>query len=137
MSEVTWPRRLERAARAAARQYPVVTITGPRQSGKTTLCRRLFRGKPYISLEPLDAREFARSDPRGFLAQYRDGAILDEVQHVPELFSYLQEDVDRDPRHGRFILTGSQHFGLTSAISQSLAGRVAVLYHQMPGDHQA
>lgn len=128
MLESTWPRRLERVARAAARQYPIVTITGPRQSGKTTLCRRLFRGKPYVNLEPLDAREFARSDPRGFLAQYRDGAILDEVQHVPGLFSYLQEDVDRNSRHGRFVLTGSQHFGLTSAIAQSLAGRAAVLY---------
>lgn len=128
------PRRLERVARAAARQYPVVTITGPRQSGKTTLCRRIFRGKPYVSLEPLDAREFARADPRGFLSQHRDGAVLDEVQQAPELFSYLQEEVDRDPRKGRFILTGSQHFGLSDAIAQSLAGRVAVL-HLLPLSH--
>jgi len=128
MTEVTYPRRLDRVARTQARQYPVVTITGPRQSGKTTLCRRVFRGKPYVNLEPLDVRDFARTDPRGFLAQYRGGAILDEVQNVPELFSYLQEEVDRDPAKGRFILAGSQHFGLSAAIAQSLAGRAAVLF---------
>ena len=80
-----------------------------------------------MSLEPLDAREFASKDPRGFLHDLRGNAILDEVQRVPTLFSYLQEELDRDPSPGRFILTGSQHFGLSEAITQSLAGRIALL----------
>lgn len=107
--------------------YPVVTVTGPRQSGKTTLVRATFPDRPYLSLEPLDARERARRDPRGLLAELSDGAVLDEVQHVPELLSYLQGEVDERPEPGRFVLTGSQHFGLSEAISQSLAGRTAVI----------
>lgn len=109
------------------REYPVVAVTGPRQSGKTTLVRTVFRDKPYVSLEDLDEREFAREDPRGFLARYPDGAILDEVQHCSGLFSYLQTRVDHDSRQGLFILTGSQQFGLLSGISQTLAGRVAIV----------
>jgi hypothetical protein len=115
----------------AAGYYPVVTVTGPRQSGKTTLCRSAFPDKPYVSLEPLDEREFALSDPRGFLKLHAGGAIIDEVQHAPELLSYLQTEVDERPQYGRFILTGSQHFGLTAAIAQSLAGRTAVM-HLLP-----
>ncbi len=111
--------------------YPVVTLTGPRQSGKTTLCKASFPDKPYISLEPLETRAFALEDPRGFLSQYPDGAILDEVQHAAGLLSYIQDLVDRDPTPGRFILTGSQHFGLSDAVSQSLAGRTAIL-HLLP-----
>jgi hypothetical protein len=111
-----------------ASRLPVVAVTGPRQSGKTTLCRYAFPEKPYVSLEPLDTRSYAADDPRGFLQEYAGGAILDEVQRVPELFSYLQEEVDERPEPGRFILTGSQHFGLTEAITQSLAGRIAILY---------
>jgi predicted AAA+ superfamily ATPase len=111
--------------------YPVVTLTGPRQSGKTTLCRSVFPDKPFASLEPLDVRSYAMGDPRGFLAQFPDGAVLDEVQRVPELLSYLQGMVDEDARPGRFILTGSQHFGLSEAVSQSLAGRTAIL-HLLP-----
>lgn len=110
-----------------AGQYPVLTITGPRQAGKTTLCRSAFPQKPYVSLEAFDIRDQVRSDPRGFLAQYADGAILDEIQNVPELTSYLQADVDGRPEAGRFVLTGSQHLGLTDAVSQSLAGRTAML----------
>lgn len=106
---------------------PVVAVTGPRQSGKTTLCRACFPDYAYVSLEPLDVREFAASDPRGFLAQHSGRVIFDEVQRAPELFSYLQGEVDEAPEPGRFILTGSQHFGLSEAISQSLAGRVARL----------
>lgn len=111
----------------AARQYPVVTLTGPRQSGKTTLCQALFPHLPYLSLEDPDTRRFAAEDPRGFLAQYRAGAVLDEFQRVPELPSYLQGVVDLDARPGRFILTGSQQFELMAQVSQSLAGRTAVL----------
>jgi uncharacterized protein len=120
-------RNLAGPLRDAAGYYPVVTVTGPRQSGKTTLCRATFPSKAYVSLEPLDEREFAQNDPRGFLRLYSGGAIIDEVQHAPDLLSYLQADVDERPEHGRFILTGSQHFGLTAAVTQSLAGRTAVL----------
>jgi uncharacterized protein len=108
-------------------RYPVVTVTGPRQSGKTTLCRTLFPDKPYVSFEPLDVRDRVRDDVRGFLAEHRGGAILDEVQHVPGLLPALQVEVDADPTPGRFLLTGSQHFGLAQGIAQSLAGRTAVL----------
>ncbi|MDE3032670.1 MAG: ATP-binding protein, partial [Acidobacteriota bacterium] len=115
----------------SAELYPVVTLTGPRQAGKTTLCQQAFPDKPYASLEPLETRAFAQEDPRGFLAQFPSGAILDEVQQAPDLLSYLQVHVDRNPAPGQFILTGSQHLGLSQAISQSLAGRTAVL-HLLP-----
>ena len=110
-----------------SKKYPVVTVTGPRQSGKTTLVRSVFPDKPYLSMEALDLRSYAEQDPRGLLAEYSGGAVLDEVQHVPALLSYLQVEVDERPEPGRFILTGSQHFGLSQQISQSLAGRTAVL----------
>lgn len=111
----------------ACEHYPVVVVTGPRQSGKTTFCRTVLADRPYANLEPLDRQTFARSDPRGFLAGYPDGAILDEVQNVPELFGYIQELVDEDPSPGRWILTGSQHFGLSDSVSQSLAGRASII----------
>ena len=108
-------------------QYPIVTVTGPRQSGKTTLCRSAFPDLPYANLEAFDIREFAEADPRRFLAQFPDGAVLDEVQNVPRLLSYLQVRVDEERRNGLFVLTGSEQFGLTDTISQSLAGRTALL----------
>ncbi|MDX9973994.1 MAG: ATP-binding protein [FCB group bacterium] len=111
----------------AAGEYPVVTVLGPRQSGKTTLTRMTFPGKPYVSLEDPDVRTAAETDPRGFLGQMQDGAILDEVQRVPTLLSYLQGMVDRTRQPGRFILTGSHQPELHQAISQSLAGRTAML----------
>lgn len=112
----------------AAAEYPVVTLLGPRQSGKTTLARMAFPDKPWVSLEDPDVRLSAAADPRGFLAQYAQGAILDEVQRLPELLSYLQGWVDRDPTaKGRFILTGNHQPRLPAAIGQSLAGRTAVL----------
>jgi uncharacterized protein len=114
-----------------ARQYPVVTVTGPRQSGKTTLCRHVFPRKPYVNLERIDDRRFASSDPRGFLADHPAGAVLDEVQHVPDLLAYLQAEVDDDPRPGRFILTGSEHLGLSRSVAQTLAGRTGLL-HLLP-----
>ncbi|MDA3832803.1 MAG: ATP-binding protein [Spirochaetales bacterium] len=103
----------------------MVTITGPRQSGKTTLARVIFADKPYVSLEDPDVRQAALEDPRSFLDRFPDGGVLDEVQRAPELFSYLQTRVDTDGRMGLFLLTGSQQFGVLSAISQSLAGRTA------------
>ena len=108
-------------------QYPFVTVTGPRQSGKTTLCRAAFPDLQYANLEAPDQREFAESDPRGFLSQFSEGAIIDEVQHVPELLSYLQVLADEIGRNGLFVLTGSEQFRLSDAISQSLAGRTALL----------
>lgn len=120
-------RKLETKLRELAGYYPVVVVTGPRQSGKTTLCQMTFPGKPYVSLESPDARDYARNDPRGFLEEYRSGAIIDEIQRVPELTSYLQADVDAEATAGRFILTGSQHFSLSQSISQSLAGRSGML----------
>jgi hypothetical protein len=125
------PRTLGAELARAATQLPVVTLTGPRQSGKTTLCRATFPEKTYVNLEPLDIRELARSDPRGFLADLRDGAVLDEIQNVPELLTYLQPDVDEDPTPGRFILTGSQQLATSEAIRQTLAGRTAIL-HLLP-----
>ena len=110
-----------------ATQYPVVTLTGPRQSGKTTLCRMTFADKPYANLERPDTREFARTDPVAFLAQFPDGAVLDEIQRVPELLSWIQVRIDENPRRGEFILTGSHQFELGRQISQSLAGRTALL----------
>lgn len=110
-----------------SKKFPVVTLTGPRQSGKTTLLRHLFPEKKYISLEDLDMREFATSDPRAFLDNLPDGAILDEIQRVPEIFSYLQGVVDQHGISGEFLLSGSQNFLLMESVSQSLAGRAAVL----------
>ncbi|MBW1789329.1 MAG: ATP-binding protein [Deltaproteobacteria bacterium] len=121
------PRTLENKLLELSGYYPAVAVTGPRQSGKTTLCQMAYPDKRYVSLESLDIRDFARSDPRGFLAEYEDGAIIDEIQHVPELLSYLQSDIDARPNPGRFILTGSQHFGLSQSIFQSLAGRCGIL----------
>jgi len=110
-----------------SQRQPVVTVTGPRQSGKTTLCRETFPGKPYVNLERPDTREFARSDPLGFLRQYPEGAIIDEIQRVPELLSWIQVQVDGNSSPGQFILTGSQQFELSRSVSQSLAGRTALL----------
>ena len=121
------PRVLARPLRGLARSYPVVTVTGPRQSGKTTLCRAAFPRKPYASLEAPDVRAFAAEDPRAFLAQYPAGAVLDEVQRVPDLLSYIQALVDARPGPGQFILTGSANFALLASVSQSLAGRTALL----------
>jgi predicted AAA+ superfamily ATPase len=109
-----------------ASQYPVVTITGPRQSGKTTLCKMAFPDKEYISLEEPDIRQFALNDPRGFLDRCKEGAVLDEIQRVPDLLSYIQTYVDKKKGNGRFILTGSHQFELMSSVSQSLAGRTAI-----------
>ena len=124
-------RTLAEKLREAADLFPVVTVTGPRQSGKTTLVRSEFKGYEYVSLELPDQRAFALEDPRGFLAQFDGPVVLDEAQRAPDLFSYVQVLVDERDRPGQFILTGSQNFLLLQTISQSLAGRCAVL-HLLP-----
>jgi uncharacterized protein len=124
------PRTLTPKMLALAEKFQVITLTGPRQSGKTTLVRAAFPHLPYISLEEPDLRQIALSDPRGFLANYPKGAILDEIQRTPDLFSYIQTIVDEN-RQVQFILTGSSNFLLMEKISQSLAGRAAVL-HLLP-----
>jgi predicted AAA+ superfamily ATPase len=118
------PRHASTALHELAAGYPVLAVTGPRQSGKTTLARAVFTRLPYVTLEDLDQLSFAQEDPRGFLARYPDGAVIDEAQRCPPLFSYLQGRVDAQQRMGAFVLTGSQQFGLLSGITQSLAGRV-------------
>ncbi len=120
------PRALTDTVLRLAAGFPIVAITGPRQSGKTTLSRSVFADKPYVSLENPAERAFAEEDPRGFLARFPDGAVFDEAQRWPELFSWLQGMVDEDRRPGRFVLAGSQQFGLLAGITQSLAGRVAI-----------
>jgi len=125
------PRQITPALQAAATEVPVVTLTGPRQSGKTTLVRAAFPGHAYFTLEDPEFRAEAVGDPRGFLARATGPVIIDEAQRAPDLFSYLQVEVDERPRPGRFVLTGSQNFLLLSAIGQSLAGRTAIL-HLLP-----
>ncbi len=110
-----------------ARGFPVVAVTGPRQSGKTTLVRAMFPQTPYVNLEDPDVRRVATDDPRRFFARHENGAVLDEVQRAPELLSYLLGVADASPRMGRFVLTGSQQFGLMDGIAQSLAGRAGLL----------
>ncbi len=119
-------RALENKLRQLAEKFPVVTLNGPRQSGKTTLVKTVFPDKSYVSLEDIDNRLFAQNDPRGFLKTYRN-AIIDEAQKVPELFSYIQTAVDNDDVPGKYILTGSNNFLLFEKIAQSLAGRTAIL----------
>ena len=120
-------RDLEEKLRDISKRYSVVMVTGPRQSGKTTLCRKIFKNKPYVLFENMDQREYAHNDPRGFLEQFPDGAVFDEVQKVPHIISYLQGIVDDSPKKGMFILTGSQNLLLSHKVTQSLAGRTAIV----------
>jgi predicted AAA+ superfamily ATPase len=117
-----------------AKEYPLVALVGPRQSGKTTLARALFPHHKYLSLENIDLRNRAIEDPRGFLEYYGNRLILDKVQRTPDLFSYLQEKVDQNPTPGQYILTGSHQFLLFEGISQSLAGRI-VTFKLFPFTH--
>lgn len=109
----------------AAAKNPVITLTGPRQSGKTTLCKHLFKDHKYVSLEDPDKNKYALEDPKGFLKFYSK-AVIDEAQKAPELFSYIQGIVDEKQEPGQFILTGSQNFLLMESIGQTLAGRAAI-----------
>lgn len=137
------PRDAAKTALALAESFYVVSVTGPRQSGKTTLVRQVFDHKPYVSLEDPSQREFAVQDPAGFLRQFPGGAVLDEAQRVPDLFSYLQGIVDEDRQPGEFVLTGSNQFHLLSRLTQSLAGRVGMVrllpfsYGELAGAHAA
>lgn len=124
-------RQLGDIVQMAAQTMPVVSITGPRQSGKTTLAQNIFPDYAYANLENLPTRAFARENPVGFLKQHPEGLIIDEAQYVPELFSYIQVEADQHKQNGRYILTGSQNFLLMEKITQSLAGRVAV-FHLLP-----
>lgn len=120
-------RKIEHVLREKATTFSVVTLTGPRQSGKSTLCQMVFPDYQYINLEDLNHRKFATEDPAGFIEQYSGGVILDEIQRVPELTSQIQVHVDQTKKKGEFILTGSHNFSLLNSINQSLAGRTALL----------
>jgi predicted AAA+ superfamily ATPase len=121
------PRIAEKLLRKYCRQFRAVAVVGPRQSGKTTLVKKVFPRKPYVSLEDPDERMLASSDPRAFLARYKNGAIIDEAQRVPELFNYMQGILDKVQKDGFYILTGSNNFLLQQSISQSLAGRIGYI----------
>ncbi len=129
-------RHIVAAIEAMIPKYPIIALTGPRQSGKTTLLKSLFKGYRYVSLENPDYRNFAETDPNGFLSEYDHQVIFDEVQRVPALFSYLQSKVDeKSPETGIYVLSGSQNFHLMERITQSLAGRVAI-FKLFPLDNQ-
>lgn len=121
------PRHAAARLRALAKGFPVLAVTGPRQSGKTTLVQSVFHRKPYVSLEDPDVREQASQDPRGFLARYPGGCVIDEAQRLPPLLSYLQTEVDARPAPGRYVITGSSNLALLASVSQSLAGRAATV----------
>jgi predicted AAA+ superfamily ATPase len=121
------PRIAERVLKQFSRQFRSIAVVGPRQSGKTTLVKKVFPAKPYVSLEDPDERMLAFADPRAFLARYKKGAILDEAQRAPVLFNYLQGMLDTTNKDGLFILTGSNNFLLQQSISQSLAGRIGYI----------
>lgn len=129
------PRRLKSHIEELGLYYPIISLTGPRQAGKTTLLKKMFPSYRYVSLEDPDQQLRAANDPRGFLKQYDYQVIFDEAQRVPSLFSYLQTMVDEDRQLGRYILSGSQNFLLRKSITQSLAGRVGIA-HLFPIDMQ-
>lgn len=120
-------RELSKKIQQAARQFPIVSVMGPRQSGKTTLVKSMFPQAAYVSFEDPDVRRNVESDPRGFLTSYKNMLVIDEVQRIPDVFSYIQAIVDERGKNGQFIFTGSQNYLLHEKISQSLAGRVAIL----------
>ncbi len=120
-------REAEKKIRLYAKHFRAIAIVGPRQSGKTTIARKVFPRKPYVSLEDPDERQMAMADPHYFLSRFKKGAVIDEAQRVPELFSYLQSFIDETNRNALFVLTGSNNFLLQQSISQSLAGRIGYI----------
>ncbi|MFH1846287.1 MAG: ATP-binding protein [Candidatus Omnitrophota bacterium] len=118
---------MEKVIKNLSTGFPSIALIGPRQSGKTTLVKKIFPKKPYVLLEDPETQQFAINDPRGFLSQFPSGAVIDEAQKAPQLFSYLQGIIDKENKPGMFILTGSQNFLLMEKITQSLAGRIAIL----------
>ena len=134
-----FPRHMEGKLTELAKSYPVLVISGPRQSGKSTLAKNLFCHHHYVSLEDMDERMMAQEDPRGFLQRFQKGAIIDEIQRVPQLFSYIQGIVDKKKQPAQFVLTGSSQLEMLQGISQSLAGRASILkllplcLDEMPG----
>lgn len=119
-------RNIEDVILKVSKSFPVISVTGPRQSGKTTLVKKLFPNYKYVNLENTQNRRYAIEDPQGFINEYNQYTIIDEAQYAPELFSYIQENVDMERKGAKFVLTGSQNFLITQKISQSLAGRTAV-----------
>lgn len=120
-------RQIEEEIKILKDEFPIIAILGPRQSGKTTLSKKIFKEYEYVSLEDYDVREFAENDPRGFLNRYKENIIFDEIQRAPKIISYLQTHVDKMRKNGKIIITGSHNFLLTEQISQSLAGRVGIV----------
>lgn len=118
-------RELSSELQRLGKMYSVLVITGPRQSGKTTLCKKIFNDYQYINLEDISIREQIMLSPKAFLKQYKNGLIIDEVQNLPQLLSYIQVVVDEDDTL-KFILTGSNNFTLMQSVSQSLAGRASI-----------
>ncbi len=135
-------REIEKLLKQYSKQFRAIAVIGPRQSGKTTLVKKVFPKKAYVSLENPDDRLFADSDPRGFLERYKDGAIIDEAQRVPALFNYMQQILDETKKEGLFILTGSNNFLLQESITQSLAGRIGIIdllpltFHEITSSHK-
>lgn len=127
MSEVQFERIQAQKLMQLSKSFPIVSLIGPRQSGKTTLAKKVFPDYRYISLEDLDNRSYAQTDPRGFLAEYNEKVIIDEAQRAPDLFSYMQTRVDEYDKPGQYIITGSAHLTLLENLTQSLAGRAALL----------
>ncbi len=128
-------REILKAMKLSMDKFPIIALTGPRQSGKTTFLKEIFPNYEYVNLEDPDIRNFAETDPRTFLTRYGEYVIFDEAQRVPQLFSYLQNVVDESKIMGQFILSGSQNFHLMQSITQSLAGRVSI-YRLFPFDFQ-
>ena len=119
-------RQIEKELSLLKDEFPIIAILGPRQSGKTTLSKKVFKDYEYVSFEDYDVREFAENDPRGFLDRYKEHIIFDEIQRVPKIISYLQTHIDKQKKNGTIIITGSHNFLLMEQISQSLAGRVGI-----------